>query len=69
MGKAEDERLAIAVHKYPYFYDNAIPAFHNKNEKENAWESVGKDLGFETVEAEKNTFTSLRTKCVRQKKT
>ena len=31
MGKAEEEQLAVAVQKYPCLYDQAIPAFHNKN--------------------------------------
>ena len=31
IGKAEEEQLAVAVQKYPCLYDQAIPAFHNKN--------------------------------------
>ena len=46
-----------------------VSAFHNKNQKKNAWEAVAKDIGLETGEAAKNAFTSLRTKYVRRKKT
>ena len=69
MGKAEEEWLAIAVQNYPCLYDKATSPLYNKNEKKNALEAAGKDLGFETGEASKNAFTSLRTKYVRQKKT
>ena len=69
MGKADEERLAIGVQKYPCLYDKAVSAFHNKNQKKNAWEAVAKDIGLETGEAAKNAFTSLRTKYVRRKKT
>ena len=60
MGKADEERLAIGVQKYPCLYDKAVSAFHNKNQKKNAWEAVAKDIGLETGEATKNAFTSLR---------
>ena len=46
MGKADEERLAIGVQKYPCLYDKAVSAFHNKNEKKNAWEAVAKDIGY-----------------------
>ena len=69
MWKADEERLAIGVQKYPCLYDKAVSAFHNKNQKKNAWEAVAKDIGLETGEAAKNAFTSLRTKYVRRKKT
>ena len=69
MGKADEERLAIGVQKYPCLYDKAVSAFHNKNQKKNAWEAVAKDIDLETGEAAKDTFTSLRTKYVRRKKT
>ena len=73
MGKADKERLAIGVQKYPCLYpclyDKAVSAIHNKNQKKNAWEAVAKDIGLETGEAAKNAFTSLRTKYVRRKKT
>ena len=69
MGKADEERLAIGVQKYPCLYDKAVSAFHNNNQKKNAWEAVAKDIGLETGEAAKNAFTSLRTKYVRRKKT
>ena len=32
--------------KYPCLYDKALSAFHNKNEKKNAWEVVAKDIGY-----------------------
>ena len=38
-----------------------------KNEKKNAWEAVGKDLGFKIAATAKNGFTSLQR--VRRKKT
>ena len=69
MGKADEERLAIGVQKYPCLYDKAVSTFHNKNQKKNAWEAVAKDIGLDTGEAAKNAFTSLRTKYVRRKKT
>ena len=31
MGKADEERLATEVQKYPYLYDKVVSAFHNKN--------------------------------------
>ena len=68
MGKADEERLAIGVQKYPCLYDKAVSAFHNKNQKKNAWEAVVKDIGLETGEAAKSAFTSLRTKYVRRRK-
>ena len=46
MGKVEEELLAC-------LYDKAIPVFYSKNENKNAWEAVGKDLGFEADEATK----------------
>ena len=62
MGKAEEERLANGVHKYP--------AFHNQHFIIKIKRKVlGKDIGLETGEAAKNAFTSLRTKYVRRKKT
>ena len=33
MGKADEERLAIGVQKYPCLYDKAVSAFHDKNKK------------------------------------
>ena len=64
MGKAGEEQLAIAVQKYPCLYDKAILAFHNKNENENAWKAVRKDLGFETGEdanvEQKKTLKGLK---------
>ena len=69
MGKADEERLAIGVQKYPCLYDKAVSAFHNKNQKKNAWGAVAKDIGLETGEAAKNAFTSLLTRYVRRKKT
>ena len=69
MGKADEERLAIGVQKYPCFYDKAVSAFHNKNQKKNAREAVAKDIGLEKGEAAKTAFTSVRTKYVSQKKT
>ena len=69
MGKADEERLAIGVQKYPCLYDKAVSAFHNKNQKKNAWEAVANDIGLETGEAARNALTSLRTKYVRRKKT
>ena len=33
MGKADEERLAIGVQKYPCLYDKAVSAFHNRNLK------------------------------------
>ena len=69
MGKADEELLAIGVQKYPGLYDKAVSAFHNKNQKKNAWEAVAKDIGLETGEAANNTFTSLRTKYVGREKT
>ena len=69
MRKADEERLAIGVQKYPCLYDKAVSAFRNKNQKKNAWEAVAKDIGLELGEAAKNAFTSLRTRYVRQKKT
>ena len=50
MGKADEERLAIRVQKYSCLYDKAVSAFHNKNQKQNAWEAVAKDIGLETGE-------------------
>ena len=69
MRKAVEERLAIGVQKYLCLYDKVVSAFYNKDQKKNAWEAVAKDIGLETGEAAKNTFTSLRTKSVRRKKT
>ena len=69
MGKANEERLAIAVQKYPCLQDKAVSAFRNKNQKKNTREAVAKDIGLELGEAAKNAFTSLRTRYVRQKKT
>ena len=69
MGKADEERLAIGVQKYPCLYDKAVSAFHNTNQKKNAWEVVLKDISLETDEAAKNAFTSLLMKYVRRKKT
>ena len=46
MGKADEERLAIGVQKYPCLYDKAVSAFHNKNQKKNVWEAVAKDIGY-----------------------
>ena len=69
MGKADEERLAIGVQKYPCLYDKAVSTFHNKNQKKNTWEAVAKDIGLEAGEAAKNVFTSLRSKYVRWKKT
>ena len=69
MGKADEERLAIGVQKYPCLYDKAVSVFHDKYQKKNAWEAVAKNIGIETSEAAKNAFTSLRTKYVRRKKT
>ena len=43
MGKADEERLAIGVQKYPCLYDKAVSAFHNKNQQKNVWEAVAKD--------------------------
>ena len=54
MEKADEERLAIGVQKYPYLYDKAVSAFHNKNQKENAWEAVAKNICLETGQAAKN---------------
>ena len=54
MGKADEERLAIEVQKYPYLYDKVVSAFHNKNQKKNAWDAVAKDIGLETGEPAKN---------------
>ena len=65
MGKADEERRATGVKKYPCLYDKAVSAFHNKNKNKNAWEAVAKDIGLETGEAANNAFTSLRTKYVR----
>ena len=59
MGKADEGRLAIGVRKYPCQYDKAVSAFHNNNQKKNAWEAVANDIGLETGEAAKNAFTSL----------
>ena len=56
MGKADEERLAIGVQKYPCLYDKAVSAFHNKNQKKNAWEAAAKDIGLETGEVAKNAF-------------
>ena len=56
IGKADEERLAIGVQKYPCLYDKAVSAFRNKNQKKNAWEAVAKDIGLETSEAAKNAF-------------
>ena len=50
MGKADEERLATGVQKYPILYDKAVSAFHNKNQKKNAWEAVAKDIGLEVGE-------------------
>ena len=61
MGKADEERLAIGVQKYPCLYDKAVSAFHNKNQKEDAWEVVAKDIGLETGEATKNAFKNAFT--------
>ena len=69
IGKADEERQAIGVQKYPCLYDKAVSAFRNKNQKKNAWEAVAKDIGLETGEAAKNAFTSLRKKYVRRKMT
>ena len=69
MGKADEERLAMGVQIYPYLYDKAVSAFHNENQKKNAWEAVAKDIGLEIREATKNAFTIYRTKYVRRKKT
>ena len=68
MGKVDEERRATGVQKYPCLYHKAVSAFHNKNQKKNAWEAVAKDIGLETGEAAKNAFPSLRTKYVRRKK-
>ena len=38
MGKADEERLAVGVQKYPCLYDKAVSAFHNKN----VTEKIGK---------------------------
>ena len=51
MGKADEERLAIGVQKYPRLYDKVVSAFHNKNQKKNAWEAVAKDIGLQTGES------------------
>ena len=69
MEKADEERRAIGVQKYPCLYDKTVSSFHNKNQKKNDWEAVAKDIGLETGKAAKNAFTSLRTKYLRQKKT
>ena len=58
MGKADEERLVIGVQKYPCLYGKAVSAFHNKNQKKNGWETVPKDIGLETGEAVKNTFST-----------
>ena len=69
MGKSEEERQSIVVQKHPCLYNKAIPPFHNKNEKKNAWEVVGKELNFGSGEYAKNAFRSLHTKYVRRKNT
>ena len=45
MRKADVERLAIGVQKYPCLHDKAVSVFHNKNQKKKAWEAVAKDIG------------------------
>ena len=56
MGKADVERLAIGVQKYPCLYGKAVSAFHNKNRKKNAWEAVAKDIGLENRRSYKECF-------------
>ena len=58
MGKADEERLAIGVQKYPCLYDKTVSAFHNKNQKKNTWEAVAKDIGLETGEAARHSFNT-----------
>ena len=58
MGKADEERQVIRVKKYSCLYGKAVTAFHNKNQKKNAWEAVAKDIGLETGEAAKNAFST-----------
>ena len=50
LGKADEERLAIGVQKYSCLYNKAVSAFHNKNQKKNAWVAAAKDIGLETGE-------------------
>ena len=56
MGKADEERLAIGVQKYPCLYGKAVSAFHNKNQKKNDWETVAKDIGLENRRSYKECF-------------
>ena len=58
MGKADEERLVIGVQKYPRLYGKAVSAFHNKNQKKNARETVAEDIGLETGQAAKNVFST-----------
>ena len=63
------EKRSTKIQKYPCLFDNAVSAFHNKNQKKNAWGEVAKDIGLKTGEAAKNALTTPRTKYVRRKKT
>lgn len=41
------EKLATTVKEFPIIYDRGHPLFHKKEEKLNAWNSVGDMLGLE----------------------
>ena len=56
-----EKKLCKVVQKYPVLYDKNDPSFHSFPVKENAWKEVAKELMFESGDAAKALFTSIRT--------
>ena len=56
MGKVDEERLAIGVQKYPHLYDKAVPACHNKNQKERCLGSSSKGYWLRNRRSRKEYF-------------
>ena len=44
----EEENLAKAVQNYPCLYDQSSSKYKNNKIKENAWDKVDEELGFES---------------------
>ena len=60
-----DEKLSIAVERYPVIYDKKNKDFKDKLIVENAWKEVISEVGLESVERGKKLFENLRKKYIK----
>ena len=62
-----DEKLSIAVERFPVIYDKKNKDFKDKLIVENAWKEVISEVGLESIERGKKMFENLRKRYTRRR--